>query len=122
MNAKSAKRSPLAAFFGVVDEWELSDIQICQLLKCPSVAVLKRYRLGQAPRLTPIQQKRIQIILGIQAALTRQGIVADRAFRYIHEPRREKPFKGETPIHFMMAGGVDGLLAVARLVSDPNAA
>jgi hypothetical protein len=112
----------LAGFFAVVDAWELSDIQTCQLLKCPSVAVLRRYRLGQGPRLTPIQQKRIQLVIGIQAALVRQGIKADKAFRYIHEPRPEKPFKGDTPIHFMMHGGVDALLTVARLVSDPNAA
>lgn len=121
---KSANRLPptLASLFAVTDAWELSDIQTCQLLKCPSAAVLRRYRLGQGPRLNPIQQKRIQIIIGIQAALARQGIKGDKAFRYIHEPRREKPFKGETPIHFMMQGGVEALLTVARLVSDPNAA
>jgi len=122
MNGKSANPSPLTAFLAVVDAWELSDIQICHLLKCPSVAVLKRYRLGQGPRLTPIHQKLIQIILGIQATLTRRGNTPDRSYRYIHEPRSERPFKGETPIHFMMAGGVEALLTVARLVSDPNAA
>lgn len=64
----------LQGFFRVADAWELSEIQTCRLLRCPSVAVLRRYRAGQGPRLTPAQQKRIQIITGIHAALAKNGI------------------------------------------------
>jgi len=46
----------LSAFFRVADAWELSEIQQCKLLRCPSSAVLRRYRVGQGPRLTPAQQ------------------------------------------------------------------
>jgi hypothetical protein len=108
---------PLQAFFRVADAWELSEIQQCRLLRCPSAAVLKRYRVGQGPRLTPAQQKRIQIVTGIHAALSKNGMTPDRAYRWIHEPRREIPFRGETPVHFMMDGGVDALVAVAHLLS-----
>ncbi len=107
----------LQSFFRVADAWELSEIQQCTLLRCPSGAVLRRYRAGQGPRLTPAQQKRIQIVTGIHAALSKNGVSGDRAFRWIHEPRREAPFKGETPVHYMMDGGVDALVAVAHLLS-----
>ncbi len=116
--AAPAKLPPaLQQFFRVTDAWELSEIQTCRLLRCPSVAVLQRYRAGQGPRLTPAQQKRIQIITGIHAALAKNGLTGERAFRWIHEPRREAPFKGETPVHYMMDGGVDALVAVAHLLS-----
>lgn len=107
----------LQGFFRVTDAWELSEIQTCRLLRCPSVAVLRRYRVGQGPRLTPAQQKRIQIITGIHAALAKNGMTGERAFRWVHEPRKEVPFKGETPVHYMMDGGVDALVAVAHLLS-----
>lgn len=107
----------LQQFFRVTDAWELSEIQTCRLLRCPSVAVLRRYRAAQGPRLTPAQQKRIQIITGIHAALAKHGTTGERAFRWVHEPRREAPFKGETPVHYMMDGGVDALVAVAHLLS-----
>ena len=107
----------LQSFFRVADAWELSEIQQCKLLRCPSSAVLRRYRVGQGPRLTPAQQKRIQIVTGIHAALSKNGVSGDRAFRWIHEPRREAPFKGDTPVHYMMDGGVDALVAVAHLLS-----
>ena len=47
------------------------------------------------------------------AELDRSAQVA--LFRY--EPRREAPFKGETPVHYMMDGGGDALVAVAHLLS-----
>ena len=107
----------LQSFFRVADAWELSEIQQCKLLRCPSAAVLGRYRAGLGPRLTPAQQKRIQIITGIHAALAKHGLTGDRGLRWVHEPRREAPFKGETPVHYMMDGGVDALIAVAHLLS-----
>ena len=115
--APSRVPAALQSFFRVADAWELSEIQQCKLLRCPSAAVLRRYRVGQGPRLTPAQQKRIQIVTGIHAALAKNGLSGERAFRWVHEPRREVPFKGETPVHFMMDGGVDALVAVAHLLS-----
>ncbi len=117
----TANNSPLPAalhaFFRVADARELSEIKQCKLLRCPSSAVLRRYRVGQGPRLTAAQQKRIQIVTGIQAALSKNGMSSETAFRWVHEPRREAPFKGETPVHYMMDGGVDALVAVAHLLS-----
>jgi hypothetical protein len=118
-SADTAARGPAAlqSFFRVAEAWELSEIQACRLLRCPSVAVLRRYRVGQGPRLTPAQQKRIQIVTGIHAALAKNGVTGERAYRWVHEPRREAPFKGETPVHYMMDGGIDALVAVAHLIS-----
>ena len=119
VSGTAPSRVPVAlqSFFRVADAWELSEIQQCKLLRCPSAAVLRRYRVGQGPRLTPAQQKRIQIVTGIHAALAKNGLSGERAFRWVHEPRREVPFKGETPVHYMMDGGVDALVAVAHLLS-----
>ena len=122
MSAEAAPASghipaALQGFFRVADAWELTEIQQCKLLRCPSGAVLRRYRAGQGPRLTPAQQKRIQIIIGIHAALAKTGMTGERGFRWIHEPRAEKPFRGETPVHYMMDGGVDALVAVAHVLS-----
>lgn len=107
----------LQGFFRVSDAWELSEIQQCRLLRCPSAAVLRRYRVGQGPRLTAAQQKRIQIVTGIQAALSKIGMTPEQSFRWVHEARKELPFRGETPVHYMMDGGVDALIAVAHLLS-----
>jgi hypothetical protein len=115
--ARAPLPAALQAFFRVSDAWELSEIQQCKLLRCPSVAVLRRYRVGQGPRLTAAQQKRIQIVTGIQAALAKNGLTPEQAFRWVHEARKELPFRGETPVHYMMDGGVDALVAVAHLLS-----
>ena len=120
---RSAPRSPilappgLASFFRLSDAWELSDLQQCKLLLCPSVAVLVRYRAGQGPRLTPVQQKRIALLAGIHAALSNRGVAGDRVWRWAHEPQKTLPYKGETPVHFMMAGGVPAIVEVAKFLS-----
>jgi hypothetical protein len=107
----------LASFFRLSDAWELSELQQCKLLHCPSVAVLGRYRAGQGPRLTAVQQKRIALLAGIHAALANRGVAGDRVFRWAHEPQRGVPYKGETPVHYMMAGGVPAIVEVAKLLS-----
>ncbi len=120
---RSAPRSPilappgLAAFFRLSDAWELSDLQQCKLLHCPSVAVLVRYRAGQGPRLTAVQQKRIALLAGIHAALSNRGVAGDRVWRWAHEPQKALPYKGETPVHYMMAGGVPAIVEEAKFLS-----
>ena len=120
---RSAPRSPilappgLASFFRLSDAWELSDLQQCKLLHCPSVAVLVRYRAGQGPRLTPVQQKRIALLAGCHAALSNRGVAGDRVWRWAHEPQKTLPYKGETPVHFMMAGGVPAIVEVTKFLS-----
>ncbi len=120
---RSAPRSPilappgLASFFRLSDAWELSDLQQCKLLHCPSVAVLVRYRAGQGPRLTAVQQKRIALLAGIHAALSNRGVAGDRVWRWAHESQKALPYKGETPVHFMMAGGVPAIVEVAKFLS-----
>ena len=120
---RSAPRSPilappgLASFFRLSDAWELSDLQQCKLLHCPSVAVLVRYRAGQGPRLTAVQQKRIALLAGIHAALSNRGVAGDRVWRWAHEPQKTLPYKGETPVHFMRAGGEPASVEVAKFLS-----
>ena len=69
--ARHTTPSALKRFFAIADAWELSPLQQCRLLKIPSPQVLARYRLGQAPRLSAVQQERAALIANIHRSLTR---------------------------------------------------
>jgi hypothetical protein len=61
-SAGYSARGALKRFFAIAELWELSPLQQCRLLKIPSPQVLARYRLGQAPRLSAVQQERAALI------------------------------------------------------------
>ena len=63
-------------------------MQQCRLLKIPSPQVLERYRLGQAPRLSATQQERAALIANIQYSLTAGAVLKDRAWAWVHAPRK----------------------------------
>jgi hypothetical protein len=114
----------LKRFFAIADAWELSPLQQCRLLKIPSPQVLVRYRLGQAPRLSASQQERAALIASIQLSLTedaaeREADVAgrdDRAWAWVHAPRADAPFAGDSPLYYMLENGLPALREVARLL------
>src|SRR5664279_2915176 len=68
--ARYASTHALRRFFIISDAWELSPLQQCRLLRIPSPQVLARYRLGQAPRLSAVQQERAALIANIHNSLT----------------------------------------------------
>ena len=113
----------LKRFFSIVDAWELSPLQQCRLLRIPSPKVLERYRLGQAPRLSATQQERAALIANIQYSLAASGERKDRAWAWMHGPRAEPPFLGDSPLYFMLDNGLPALREVARLLvreSEPR--
>jgi hypothetical protein len=122
--------SALKRFFAIGDAWELSPLQQCRLLKIPSPQVLARYRLGQAPRLSAVQQERAALLANIHYSLMAEpkGLSAeqrskDRAWVWVHAPRAEAPFRGDSPLYFMLEKGLPALREVARLLvreSEPR--
>ena len=113
----------LKRFFNIADAWELSPLQQCRLLKIPSPKVLERYRLGQAPRLSATQQERAALVANIQYSLAAGSDLKDRAWAWVHAPRAEPPFLGDSPLYFMLDNGLPALREVARLLvreSEPR--
>jgi hypothetical protein len=109
-------RGALRRFFAIAELWELSPLQQCRLLKSPSPQVLARYRLGQAPRLSAVQQERAALIAHIHHSLTRKSGDGDRAWAFLHTPLDGAPFDGDSPLYFMLENGLPALREVARLL------
>ena len=121
--ARHTSRSMLKRFFAIADAWELSPLQQCRLLKIPSPQVLERYRLGQAPRLSAVQQERAALVANIHYSLTQELKSKDRAWAWVHAPRKGPPFEGDSPLYFMLENGLPALREVARLLvrkSEPR--
>jgi hypothetical protein len=116
-------RSALKRFFTIADAWELSPLQQCRLLKIPSPQVLARYRLGQAPRLSAVQQERAALVANIHHSLSGESKDKDRAWAWVHAPQATAPFDGDSPLYFMLENGLPALREVARLLvreSEPR--
>src|SRR5271170_7459824 len=121
--ARHSTKGALKRFFVIADVWELSPLQQCRLLKIPSPQVLARYRLGQAPRLSATQQERAALIANIQHSLMAEPGPKDRAWAWVHAPSSREPFKGDSPLYFMLENGLPALREVARLLvreSEPR--
>ena len=114
--ARHTSTTVLRRFFVIAEIWELSPLQQCRLLKIPSPQVLGRYRLGQAPRLSASQQERAALLASIQQSLSREGAAPDHAWAWVHGPQTAPPFKGDSPLYFMLEKGLPGLREVARLL------
>jgi len=114
--ARYTTPSALKRFFAIADAWELSPLQQCRLLKIPSPQVLARYRLGQAPRLSAVQQERAALVANIQRSLSVSADGKDGAWAWVHAPRKEPPFDGDSPLYFMLENGLPALREVARLL------
>ncbi len=120
--ARHSSSSVLKRFFAIAAAWELSPLQQCRLLKIPSPQVLERYRLGQAPRLSAAQQERAALLANIQCSLHATA-GTDRAWAWLHAPRKGAPFDGDSPLYFMLEKGLPALREVARLLvreSEPR--
>ena len=113
-SARHSTKGALKRFFVIADAWELSPLQQCRLLKIPSPQVLARYRLGQAPRLSAVQQERAALVAHIHHSLTRETGDEDRAWAFLHTPLESAPFGGDSPLYFMLENGLPALREVAR--------
>ena len=67
-----------------------------------------------APRLSATQQERAALIANIQFSLSAEKGSKDRAWAWVHAPRKEAPFDGDSPLYFMLENGLPALREVAR--------
>ena len=114
--SRDSTPTALKRFFAIADAWELSPLQQCRLLKIPSPQVLTRYRLGQAPRLSAVQQERAALVANIHRSLSASSDDKDGAWAWVNAPRKEPPFEGDSPLYFMLEKGLPALREVARLL------
>ena len=114
---KGRRRSMLKRFFTIADAWELSPLQQCRLLKIPSPQVLERYRVGQSPRLSAVQQERAALLANIHHSLSPAAGNADRAWAFLHTPQSAAPFGGDSPLYFMLEKGLPAMRELARLLA-----
>jgi hypothetical protein len=115
-SARHTSTNALKRFFAISDEWELSPLQQCRLLRIPSPQVLERYRLGQAPRLSATQQERVALLSSIQGSLHAENRDLERVWAWVHAPRDSQPFAGDSPLYFMLENGLPALREVARML------
>ena len=125
--ARHASTNALKRFFMIADAWELSPLQQCRLLRIPSPQVLARYRLGQAPRLSATQQERAALIASVQQSLIAESGfgsgTGDHAWAWVHAPQQITPFRGDSPLYFMLENGLPAMREVARMLvreSEPR--
>src|ERR1700677_823591 len=121
--ARHTSTSALRRFFAIADAWELSPLQQCRLLKIPSPQVLARYRIGQSPRLSAVQQERAALVANIHNSLSSASGNADRAWAFLHTPQSGAPFGGDSPLYFMLEKGLPAMRELARLLvreSEPR--
>jgi hypothetical protein len=116
-SARHTSRSILKRFFAIADAWELSPLQQCRLLKIPSPQVLERYRLGQSPRLSAVQQERAALVANIHNSLSAAAANPDRAWAFLHTPQSNPPFGGDSPLYFMLEKGLSAMREFARLLA-----
>jgi len=114
--ARHSTSGALKRFFAIAEDWELSPLQQCRLLRIPSPQVLERYRLGQAPRLSANQHERVALLTSIQTSLNAEAHVEDRAWAWVNAPQRTDPFEGDSPLYFMLENGLPALREVARML------
>ena len=125
--ARHTTPSALKRFFAIADAWELSPLQQCRLLKIPSPQVLARYRLGQAPRLSAVQQERAALVANIQHSLSASSRTTRiGAWAWVHAPREGGAFRrgqsallhaGERPAGAARGGAAAGARKRAPLTA-----
>ncbi|MBV8529771.1 MAG: DUF2384 domain-containing protein [Candidatus Eremiobacteraeota bacterium] len=105
----------LKAFFNIVKCWHLRDEDAMQLLG--GMASSSYYAIKKSPRraLDPDTMLRISYFVGIFKAL---NILHGKALadRWITLPNRNPIFRGNTPLEYMIQGGIPAIQLVRRLL------
>jgi hypothetical protein len=106
----------LRAFFNIAAAWELTGAQQRGLLGWPAVSTFHKYKSGDHGTLSFDQLTRISLILGIYKAL--HVLYPEPAFadRWVTLPNSHRLFGGTPALDLMIAGGIDGLYQVRRML------
>jgi hypothetical protein len=108
-------RPAVPAFFRIAEVWQLRDETARSLLGGVSNGVFYQMKSGQKKILDQDKLTRISLLLGVFKAL---NILYGRklADAWVTLPNSNPMFKGETPLAYMIKGGLPALIRVRQLL------
>jgi Antitoxin Xre-like helix-turn-helix domain/Antitoxin Xre/MbcA/ParS C-terminal toxin-binding domain len=108
-------KAGVPAFFKIAQAWHLRDESSRQLLGGISNGVFYQLKSGRRKTLDQDKLTRISLLLGIFKALNilYSPKLADS---WINLPNTNPMFEGETPLAYMIRGGVPAILRVRQLL------
>ncbi|HEX5482032.1 MAG TPA: antitoxin Xre-like helix-turn-helix domain-containing protein [Terriglobia bacterium] len=108
-------RRAVPAFFKLAQAWQLHDEAARQLLGGVSNGAFYQLKRGAQKRLDQDKLTRISLLLGIFKAL---NILYSRklADAWVNLPNTNPQFQGETPLGYMIRGGLPALMRVRQLL------
>jgi len=108
-------RSAIPAFFKAAQAWKLKDESARQLLGGVSNGVFYQLKSGHKKTLDQDKLTRISLVLGIFKALNilYSPKLADT---WVNLPNSNPMFSGDSPLDYMIQGGVPALLRVRQLL------
>jgi hypothetical protein len=108
-------RSAIPAFFKMAEAWGLRDEAARQLLGGVSNGVYYSLKRGQTKRLDQDKLTRVSLLLGIFKAL---NLLYGRklADAWMSLPNSNPMFEGDTPLAYMLKGGVPAFMRVRQLL------
>lgn len=108
----------LRAFFRIAKRWQLTLKQKEGLLGWPSRQTIYNWERGVSAKLSYDVLMRISIILGVYKDLHILYPEEEFADRWIHMNNINPLFGGQSPIEFMVDGGMDAMYSVRRLLDS----
>lgn len=108
-------RSAIPAFFKLIEAWQVRDEAARQLLGGVSNGVYYQLKRDKKKTLDQDKLTRISLLLGIFKAL---NILYSRklADAWVNLPNSNPMFEGDTPLAYMIRGGVPALVRVRQLL------
>src|SRR5215471_5182594 len=107
--------SAVPAFFKIAQAWKLRDESARQLLGGVSNGMFYQLKRGQKKTLDQDKLTRISLLLGIFKSL---NLLYSRklADAWINLPNSNPIFEGESPLSYIVQGGVPALMRVRQLL------
>ena len=108
-------QSAVPAFFKIAQAWQVRDESARQLLGGVSNGVFYQLKRGRKKTLDQDKLTRISLLVGIFKAL---NILYSRklADAWINSPNLNPMFEGESPLAYILQGGVPALVRIRQLL------
>jgi len=107
--------SAVSAFFKLTEAWQLRDEYSRQLLGGVSNGVFYQLKRGHKKTLDQDKLTRISLLIGIFKAL---NLLYSRklADTWVNLPNSNPMFEGDSPLNYMIKGGVPAIVRVRQLL------
>lgn len=115
---KEMSAPAIRTFLNVAAAWGLNTEEQRSLLGWPAPSTYFKYKAGQVGTLPYDTLTRISLVIGIYKALHILYPDEGLADRWVKLPNSNPLFSGEPALALMMAGGIDGLYQVRRLLDS----